>query len=220
MKVLKRKPGLALLACCYAGGLVLFLLWCLFGFAQNRIRYANGELVPMEFTMDRIDQFNFVDIEERDGRLVTTGRDPQLIYCSRVVLVENVVLELEYSKEPLLVNVFWKSDYDKEYSLREMAYSLGGDNRLFLLPGAGAGALRIDPGTVAGNEITVKRIAFNQKRPFWMFFIPTAGQVVLLCFVPGMVACAVAICGQAGLWAQLGKWLRGLRPHRKAGDAE
>ena len=199
MKVLKRKPGLALLACCYAGGLVLFLLWCLFGFAQNRIRYANGELVPMEFTMDRIDQFNFVDIEERDGRLVTTGRDPQLIYCSRVVLVENVVLELEYSKEPLLVNVFWKSDYDKEYSLREMAYSLGGDNRLFLLPGAGAGALRIDPGTVAGNQITIHRITVNPKRPFYAFFIPSAGEAVTLAVLPGFVASGFYILWQAGL---------------------
>lgn len=185
----KNSPVLLLLAS-YAAGLLLFVLFQLLCFAQNRIAYANGTL--MEKTLAVAD-FNLQEMEiKEDGSLLCLGGDPQLILKDQSLKVENISLDFSYSMHPLLVNVFWAKP-GQSYSLKQMAYPQKSQSGVFLLPAAGGQNLRVDPGTKAGNRIVVNSIVVNQKRAFYLFFVPSAGQVIVWVLGTGLAACTASL---------------------------
>ena len=209
----KKHPALSLVLTCYAVGLLVFLVRCVAGFAQNRLAWQSGALQTAALTLD---DFSFVDLEQQeDGTLLSVGGDPQLRLRDAARRVENVTVDFSYRLDPILVNVFWGDAADGEgaYSARRMAYGKPAQGGLrFLLPAAGGQSLRIDPGTAVGNTITVHSITINEKRPFYAFFIPGAGQAFMLCVLPALAACF--------LWLVAGAWPKRLlpRPRKKAGD--
>lgn len=206
----RENPTLLLLLACYAGGLAVFLLAHLAGFAANRVAYANGSLAPAALTLA---DFDLHELEPQpDGTLLSVGGDPQLLLRDAARRVENVTIHFEYTLPPLLVNAFWASP-GQDFSVRRMAYPRQGQAEAFLLPARGGQSLRIDPGTRVGNRITVHSIVINQKRPFFAFFAPSAGEVALLAVVPGLLACGLSLAAQWGPVQRL--WQR----RKKAGDA-
>lgn len=204
----KKHPALSLVLTCYAVGLLVFLVWCVVGFAQNRLAYQSGALQTAALPLD---DFYFVDLEpQEDGTLLSVGGDPQLRLRDAARRVENVTVDITYRLDPILVNAFWGDAAAGEaaYSPRRMAYGQPAEGGLrFLLPAAGGQSLRIDPGTAAGNTIAVGRITINEKRPFYAFFLPTVGQGFMLCALPALAACF--------LWLAAGALPR---PRQKAGD--
>lgn len=196
----KQNPAKALVACCYAVGLAGLLLLHLFQFGMNRAAYANGTLAPKEAT---IEDFNLYELElGEDGRLLTTGGDPRLELIDGGLPVDTVTLELAYSQDPYIVNLFYRED-GEDYSVRKMAYAAeeADGSQRFLLPPSGVRNLRIDPGLVPGNEVRVRRILLNQPRGFADFFRFSATEWVLLAVAPGLVASAIwtAVQGLAAL---------------------
>ncbi len=189
--LLRRRPGAALLLGCYGAALAVALGWHLWGFAANRAAYASGALAYAELTLD---DFTPVDMERRGDVLFTLGGDPQLVLTDAQRRVENLEIELSYSKDPLLETAYWATP-GQEYALRRMAYP--GADGTYLLPPGGGQSLRFDPGTVAGNEITFKRAVINTRRPFWAFFLPSAGEVASLAVLPGLVAAALMVLWQS-----------------------
>lgn len=186
MRWIRKNPETALLAGCYAAGLLVLLGVLLAGLAANRAAYASGALAPAQLTLD---DFELYDLVVADGRLVSTGGDPRMILKDKSLLVENVALDAAYSRDPLTVAVYWAAP-GGEYSVRRMRYPAGGGSpAVFYLPAAGGASLRIDPGVVAGNEIALNGIDINQPRPFWRFFVPTAAQWLLLAVLPMLAAC-------------------------------
>ena len=214
----RENPTLLLLLACYAGGLVVFLLAHLAGLAANRVAYANGSLAPAALALA---DFDLHELEPQpDGTLLSVGGDPQLLLRDAARRVENVTIHFEYTLPPLLVNTFWASP-GQDFSLRRMAYPRQGQPegqpKAFLLPATGGQSLRIDPGTRAGNRIAVHSIVINQKRPFFAFFVPSAGEVALLAVLPGLLACGLSLAAQ---WGPVQHLWQGLWPRRKkAGDA-
>lgn len=204
----KKHPALSLVLTCYAVGLLVFLAVCLVGFAQNRLAYQSGALQTAALPLD---DFDLIDLEKQeDGTLLSVGGDPQLRLRDAARRVENVTVDFSYRLDPVLVNAFWGDPAagDEAYSPRRMAYGQQAEGGLrFLLPAAGGQSLRIDPGTVVGNTITINRIVVNEKRPFYAFFIPTAGQGFMLCVLPALAACTI--------WLVAGALPR---PRKKAGD--
>lgn len=186
----KKHPALCLVLTCYAVGLLVFLVWCVVGFAQNRLAYQSGALQTAALTLD---DFDLVDLErQEDGTLLSVGGDPQLRLRDAARRVENVTVDFTYRLDPILVNAFWgdAADGDEAYSPRRMAYGKPAQGGLrFLLPAAGGQSLRVDPGTAVGNTITVHSIIVNEKRPFYAFFIPSGAQSLLLCVLPALAAC-------------------------------
>lgn len=189
----KKHPVRWLLLVCYAGGLGLLLLADLAGFALNRLAYAKGDLVPAQLA---VEAFELVNIEDTGNGLLTLTNDPQLVLKDSGRRVENVRLEVEYQRPPLLVNVFWAAP-GQDHSVGNMAYPRLTSPQELWLPSSGVQGLRIDPGTASGNLVTVKSITINTPRPFLGFFIPTAGQVALLAVLPGLCAAALVLGGQA-----------------------
>lgn len=211
---LKKHPAIALVLTCYAVGLVVFLAVRLWGFVQNRLAYANGTLQTASLALD---DFDLHDLElQEDGTLLSVGGDPQLLLKDQTRKVENVTIHFSYRLDPVLVNAFW-ADPGADYSARRMAYGAEtADGLRFWLPAAGGQSLRLDPGTKVGNTITVHSITANEKRPFYAFFIPAAGESFMLCVLPALFACGLWLVGGA-----LPPRLRGWRPRRrkKAGAA-
>ena len=192
-KIRQNSPGLFWLLVCYGCGVLLLLGSQLAGLAANKIGYATGSLVAMELA---IDDFDLVDLERNGDELLTIGADPQMIYKQSEQKVENLIVEAEYRIIPREQNAFW-AKIGQEHSIEQMVFATGKDGTLYLLPAAGGQQMRFDPDTRLGNTISVHRIAINQPRPFWAFFIPTARQLILLITIPGLVASLFAIVRRA-----------------------
>lgn len=193
-------PGLAMLAACYAVAVAVALLVHLGSFVANRALYANGTLATTELS---VADFELVNLEVREGGvLVSLTDDPQMWLLDTGMRVADLEVAATYSKAPLKQNANW-ADVGEDWSLRREAYrsgNLSDDSvSIFRLPATGGQTLRFDPGAVAGNHITIHRITANPKRPFYAFFIPSAGEAVALAVLPGLAASGLFILWQAGL---------------------
>lgn len=193
-----KNRAVRLVLLCYAVGIAVWLLWQAGGLVAGKIGYANGSLAAAELTLD---DFELWDMELRDGALVTTGADPQLLLKDIALKVESLELEFSYTRAPQVVTVYWAKP-GQDYAVKNMAYPAGSEGLVFRLPATGGQSLRIDPDTTAGNVITVQRIRVNVGRPFYAYFIPRAGQLVLLAVLPGLCAAALGLLAQAGLFAK------------------
>ncbi len=186
MKQWLKKPAALLITACYGLWLLGLLGLHCFGFAANKLAYSNGTLQTKRLTAE---DFDWVNIVEKDGTLISTNADPQLILRDTGMRVDTVILTIEYTKPPLVVTAFWAGE-GQDYSVRRMAYpaKTTEDKTYFLLPVRGVQNLRIDPGTVAGNQMVVHSITVNQPRAFWEFFIFSTTEWVLLLTAPGLLA--------------------------------
>ncbi len=196
-RIRRNSPGLFWLLVCYGAGVLLLLGSQLVGLAANKIGYATGSLVAMELS---IEDFDLVDLEQNGDTLLSIGADPQMIYKQKEQKVENLIVEAEYRIIPREQNAFW-AKIGQEHSIEQMVFATGKDGTLYLLPAAGGQQMRFDPDTRPGNVITIQRIAINQPRPLWAFFIPSAQQLILLATIPGLVASLFAIVRRADIQA-------------------
>lgn len=208
MQKLHKKAGLLLVLGCYALALAVWLLLHIGYFTANRICYATGALEYAQLTLD---DFELYGLEQQaDGSLLTLDSDPRLELTDTGRRVENLVLTVEYERAPRVRSVFWAAP-GQDYSLRQMAYPSGGGKDTYLLAPTGGQSLRIDPDSAAGNRITIQNIEINTKRPFYAFFIPSAGEAALFIVLPGLLAAGLYTLRAARIWPG--------RRGRKAGDA-
>ena len=191
MKFRKRYPTAALLLFCYGLWLAGLVVWHLFGFVQNRVLYATGALAPATLA---VADFDLDQMELRaDGALVTTGADPKMTLKDTARRVENLTIQFGYSQPPRVVTAFWAAP-GQGYSVRRVAYATAyGRKDMFMLPPGGGQALRLDPGILAGNEITVHSIQINQPRPVGAFFRFSAAEWTAFAIAPGLAACAISL---------------------------
>ncbi|MGD9559006.1 MAG: hypothetical protein AB7V55_00175 [Oscillospiraceae bacterium] len=175
---------------CYAAALLLLFGVHLGGFVANRLAYRSGALAPGQLALH---DFTWQDMEEKDGRLVTTGGDPQLLLKDAGRRVENLVLELEFALPTKGITVFWAKP-GMAHSLWAVAYPDENTGRVWL-PAGGGQSLRIDPDSRPGNVVTVRQITVNQQRPFYAFFVPTAAEVAAVVVLPALAACLLQTVG-------------------------
>lgn len=188
MRNLKHKnPDAHMVMLLYAIGFAVLFVVHLVLYSGNLILSGRGDFEPHQLTME---DFEWEDIEERDGSYVTTGGDPRIYLKDSYIKVDSVEFDVTFSKKPLMINVFWGKT-GQDYSVRRMAYDLGGGR--FWLPAFGGQNLRIDTGAVAGNVMEVHGIYLNRPRPWYSFFIPSAGSVALFIILPGLAACCVKL---------------------------
>lgn len=190
MQMMKKHPVKALLLLCYLLWFVGIQVVHLGGFIINRVAYANGTLQTAQLSLE---DFTWNDFVEKEGHLLSTGYDPQLILLDTKRRVDTVYFQAEYSQNPRLVTVFWAKE-GQGHSLRNMAYPQpNSENSLFYLSPRGVQNLRIDPGTVAGNEIVIREITINEPRPWYAFFSMKTGEWVTLIVFPGLIASGISL---------------------------
>lgn len=201
---IKKHPDLFLCAACYLLALLSLLVFQLAGFVQNRLLHQNGALAATQLTVQDFELHDMVLLE--DGRLVTTGYDPQMLLKDTATRVDSLTVEFSCSKDPLLLTAYYAPPR-QGHSPRRMVYPAGnvqpaaftaqqGAAATFYLPPAGGQSLRFDAGTVPGNIIEVRRIAVNQPRPFLSFFSWKPAHWLALLVLPGLAAAALSVAWQ------------------------
>ncbi len=206
------RPGAFLLVAAYGLAIALFLLAHFGLFAANRVLYATGALSREALSANDFEWFGLEPVDGANTQFVTTDADPRLELKDKSRRVETVAISFTYARRPRSRTVFWAKP-GQDYSVWNMAYSVGGEGRLFCLPVTGGQSLRIDPETVPGNLITVEGIEINVPRPFWAFFTPSALELMVLCVAPGLAAACVSIARQF-----FGREKAMTAPAGKAGD--
>lgn len=206
-RLYEKHPGGALCGACYALGLLLLLALHFAGFVQNRVAYSNGTLAHAELSVDDFELREMVETE--DGMLVATGGDPQMLLLDKERRVENVYMEVGYSLPHRQQMALW-TPAGADYDIRALAYAKDQDGgTVFWLPAAGGQSLRIDPTSVPGNVMEIRRIEINRPRPFYAFFIFTPDEWLLLGVLPALAASGIELLRQGV----------GALRRRKAGDA-
>ncbi len=194
-KLFRNHMGIAVTLFIYMMALLLFLLVHLGQFALNQIYYSNGTLQEKHLS---ISDFTLYDMEiTGENTLYCYGSDPRMILNDASISVDTLTFSASYSLPPNMVTAFW-APAGQDYSVRAMAYPTNDENSIFYLPAGGGQSLRIDPGTQAGNVVTVNSIIINTKRPFYMFFIPTAGEAISLFTIPALLSCVIVTMRQSG----------------------
>ena len=186
MKLLRKRPAVFLVLACYALWLVGLLVMNGFGFITNRLAYNSGKFQTMQLT---IEDFEWINLVEKEGTLISTSADPQLLLRNKEMPVDTLLLDIEYSLSHRVVTVFWAAS-GQDHSVRRMAYpaSQEGTTMGFLLPVSGVQNLRIDPDSVAGNQMVIRSITVNQPRTFGEFFRFSTLEWVLFFTMPGLLA--------------------------------
>lgn len=195
MKLLKKIKGIWVLAACYLAGVALLLCLHSVQFIGNRMAYQSGQLQHRELIAE---DFEWEEIVEKDGELITIGSDPKLILKDSTVRVETLWAEIEYSQPPRVVTAFW-AEPGQGHSVRRMVYPAEKEGGMwFLLPPEGGQSFRLDPDVVPGNRMVIHSLQINKPRSFWEFYIFTAKEWTALLVLPALAASAVSI-GSQGL---------------------
>ncbi|MDL2218771.1 hypothetical protein LJC04_00275 [Ruminococcaceae bacterium OttesenSCG-928-O06] len=189
----KKRPGLALVVAFYLLGILGLFVVQLGEFVVNRVLYVTGTLAPAELTLE---DFDLLDLEADGDVLLVLSADPQMLLKDTSRRVENLVVDFAYRHQPRQSSVYWAA-LGQDYSRTKIAYSQNAQHQVYYLPVTGRQSLRFDPDSLNGNHITVGRIAINQPRPLWAFFVPGMARIVLVVVVPGLAASALSILFQA-----------------------
>ncbi|MFV0413885.1 MAG: hypothetical protein ACK5L3_11590 [Oscillospiraceae bacterium] len=206
MKLLRKHPVAWLFGLCYGTALLALLAVHLAGFVQNRLLYANGTFATAQLTLADFTLQN--DLVLQNGKLVSTGADPQLWLNNPQQKVDTVYIEVQYSLEPRMQTAFYAQP-GQQHSIRRAVYAQAkGQGAEFWLPAFGGQTLRLDLTTVPYNVMSVGQIVINQPRPFYAFFLFSSSEWLAFAVLPALAACLLSILRQ-GLGALRGKKTKG-----------
>ena len=193
MKLKQKHPTAFLLCLCYAACLLGLLLLHLLQFAGNRIAHQKGAFPETQLTLA---DFTLEGLVEKDGVLVSTTTDPQMLLQDTQIKADAILLEAEFVYPPHLLMAFYAPP-GQDYSVRNGVYGqTQGNTTLFLLPPSGGQSIRIDPGDVVSNPITIHKIILNPPRSIGSFFVFAPLDWTILSVAPALAASGISILGQ------------------------
>ena len=205
------KDDRLLLAACYLGFFLISLLGALYGFAEEQVQRAIGNVVTIEISPS---DFDWIDLEQQpDGSYVTLSPDPRMLLRDAPEYIRSVRIEAKFlNMDPGEFCVFYKpspdmEDYDANY--RVWAYLEPDGSYFFELPRGKVYGFRLDPGIYTGIEMEITSITLNPQRSFASWFVPSRVWLLAQLVVPAMIAGALK-CTQIAF--------AGLRPQRRRKD--
>lgn len=179
-----------LLAFCYAVFLAGSLLWPLFGYVEDRVQRARGNVTPMEVSMS---DFELTDLEQTGpDSYVSISVDPRMVMKDPPKTVRTVTVRFNFTNmEPGEFCLFYKpregmEDFDAR--CRVWAHVEDDGSYTFTLPYGDIYGLRIDPGIYYGLRFDVESITFNEPRSFLSWFTPTRTWALSFLVVPALSA--------------------------------
>lgn len=198
-----------LLAVCYALGAALWLLYCLVGCGILLNHKMNGSMVSRTLTADELDFESFISYDEsewhtapdeRAGWYLSTDNDPH-IYWQGSAYLETVCLQAEHYLPAGSVALYYLLPGQTDYSEAQkvFAHQNGAGRYLFELGGKSVAGLRIDPDSVGGVPTRLSGVELNVASPWYLRFVPNAGQWLLLAFGPAVAAAFLGILAQAAI---------------------
>lgn len=191
-----------LLAFCYAVFFAASVLACLYGFAEDRVQRALGNV---QVSVLHPEDFAFTDlVQEADGTYVSQSPDPRMTLADVPAYVRSVTVTAEFlNMDPGEFCLFYQprpgmEDFDVRY--RIWAHRNDDGTYTFTLPRGKVYALRLDPGIYTGLQFTMGDIVLNAPRSLASWLTPTRPWLLAFAAVPALAAAAVRILAGAAAW--------------------
>lgn len=181
MKLTRTGKGLLL---CYA----LFLaLWLLLGLAAFAVDRAFGE---QPLPPESLHPVNLTPNE--NGSYTAENEDPQLIYEGELT-ARWLLLTADFSGAPGEMALYYATKPGQGFSANHVVYAqpLEGGRYLYTLRPGRYTALRLDPGTLAGNEVTIESVTLNPAAPLWRYLVPSLRGALGLVLLPPLAYCGI-----------------------------
>lgn len=165
----------------------LFVLTGLVSFARETIAHNNGSLY--QYTVDSTD-LTWSGIEYRNGHLMTTDNDPQMIFEKQQKFT-SLRFYMEASIYPGEMVVYYTEPGDAGFSAQK---------RLWITPTDETGwyyvettmknvtSLRVDPTMYRGNIVTFGDFIFNEDKTFADYFEITPNHIFNLVVYTGIIS--------------------------------
>lgn len=165
----------------------LFVAKGLFGYITETSARKNGSLA--QHTLSATD-FEWNGIVEKDGQVVTTDNDPQML-LETPTRFTSVKFYMDSSIYPGEMCIYYTQPGDTAFSVQK---------RLWIVPDVQRGwyvvetsmmdvtSLRIDPTMYAGNVLTFGDFIFNEEKTFGDYFAISYGDVFDLIVYTGIIS--------------------------------
>lgn len=179
--------GRCMLPACYALALVLWLVTGLFCFGYDNA-HPPTYLPVEEAGMQALDA-------QGQGWYLTRDEDPQMVFEGLSTGLRRVVLECEFESPPGEIDLYYCRPGDEGFSASRRVWGrlMEDGNYEFLLPVGQVTALRIDPGSIAGNRVKLLGVQLNQAGALAAYLLPNLRQGLGLATLPALAYCAIYI---------------------------
>ncbi len=165
---------------------VLVLLVYLFA---SLFSFINASVFGHETRTLTLNDFTPINVEiTADMSAIATTNDPQLIYNGDASEVQSIAYTLT-SGGSGVVCAYYTTQIGADFSNHMRLFPAFGEvqNVQYMLPWQNVTALRLDIGSVASENFEFEQITLNPKLPFWVYFTPSAFQIVLCIVLPLLV---------------------------------
>ena len=164
-----------------------FIVKGLWGYAVETSAFKNGTLETYTITST---DFMWNGIKEKDGQVVTTDNDPQML-LEKPQKFTSLKFYMDASIHPGEMVVYYTEPGDAGFSSQK---------RLWVVPTDQLGwytvetslknvtALRVDPTMYAGNILTFGDFTFNREKPLVDYFAVSYGDVFNLIVYTGIIS--------------------------------
>lgn len=192
-----------LIALCYAAFFLVSVLACVYGWAEDGVRRALGQVTQQTLT---VADFTLTDLEVReDGTLFSKTPDPRMTLNEVPEYVRTLRVQAEFlNMDPGEFCVFYKprpgmEEFDAGY--RVWAKQEADGTYTFTLPRGRIYGLRLDPGIYSGLVLRLDGIVCNAPQSVLARFTPTRTWLLCQLAVPMALAALCKMCLEA--WGAL-----------------
>ena len=179
-----------LLALCYVAFFIGSLAVALFGFAEDRMQRALGNVVMSEITAA---DFDWVDVAQQpDGTLISTSYDPRMLLKNCPQYLRTVQVKAEFlNRDPGEFCLFYlprpdMEEYDANY--RVWPHLEADGSYTFTLPRGKIYGMRLDPGIYTNVQFKMDGVTLNPTRGLAAYFAPTRVWALCQLVVPALLA--------------------------------
>lgn len=132
------------------------------------------------------------------GQYKTTTGDPLLVIWPDAlpgapVPVRQVQMYATFSQHPHEMELFYSRKQGQGFSIRKRVVGAPQDDGSYLytlLPGR-VRSLRIDLGSIVGNDVAISRLVLNPRLPALRYFTPTLRTFAGLAVLPALACCCI-----------------------------
>lgn len=171
----------------WAAGLALWLLLGCVSLAKTAWYAGQGLAATQSLSFEDFTPLGIqpYDAGEEGPWYISTDGDPQLLWQGEAYL-NTVWLFVEHESPPQAVMLYWKTPGQTDFSPRQSVYGVETAPGVysFGLGGVKVSEVRIDPDSQGGVVTRFDGVVFNPDLSPLEFFLPGAGEAMLLLFAP------------------------------------
>lgn len=196
-------------ALCYAACLLGWFVMSLVGLGRDTVARASGRLAPFSLQAGECELVNAELAADAAGgdRIHTLTDDPQLIWRNPDGrTLRTLRFTARYADSPREMCLYYTSAPEEPFSQDKRVFAVqsdDGESYLYTLPQGRIAALRLDPCSSRGNEITVTGIRCNEPASLAVYFAPGWFGAFRMAIWPGLAAAALELARR--IWALRGK---------------